>query len=250
MGDQLEGRNAVLEALKNEREISEIFLAENTRGKTIEEIKNLASRSGISVTLKPKTMLDQIAQSHNHQGVLAKVGSYRYANLEQELQRVSAESSCPLFLLLDGIEDPHNLGSMIRSAEVFGVSGVIIPKHRAAGITPAVAKTASGALEHVPVMQVTNINDAIKRLKARNFWIAGGDGDSRQDIDHADLSGPLGLVIGSEGKGLSRLVRKNCDYLVRIPMSGKTGSLNASVAAGVLLYEVQRQNLRKKETAR
>jgi len=155
-----------------------------------------------------------------------------------------------LVILLDGIEDPHNLGSIIRSAEVFGASAVVIQKNRAVGVTPAVARIASGALEHVPVVQVVNITETIKAMKHKNFWIVGGEGDSQQVLHRQDLKGPIGLVVGSEGKGISRLVKENCDYLVRIPMAGKTGSLNAAVATGILLYEVFLQNDREKETAR
>ncbi|RQD67015.1 MAG: 23S rRNA (guanosine(2251)-2'-O)-methyltransferase RlmB [Tindallia sp. MSAO_Bac2] len=250
MTDQLEGRNPVLEAIRSERKIIEIYLVESTRGKGVDEIKSLAVKRKIPLKKVSKEMMNKMAQNRNHQGVLAKVESYRYREYDEVVENALLVKENPLVILLDGIEDPHNLGSIIRSAEVFGASAVIIPKNRAAGVTPTVARIASGALEHVPVVQVVNITETIKNLKSKNFWIAGGDGGSRQMLHQQDLKGPVGLVVGSEGKGISRLVKEHCDFLVRIPMAGKTGSLNASVAAGILLYEIFTQNDGKKEISR
>ncbi len=250
MADQLEGRNPVLEAMKSNRIILEIWLAGGMKGKAINEIITLARKNNIPVKETDKDTLNRMAQNRNHQGVVAKVEPYRYGDFAEVIDNAILEKKNPLVILLDGIEDPHNLGSIIRSAEVFGASAVVIQKNRAVGVTPAVARIASGALEHVPVVQVVNITETIKAMKNKNFWIVGGEGDSQQVLHRQDLKGPIGLVVGSEGKGISRLVKENCDYLVRIPMAGKTGSLNAAVATGILLYEVFLQNDREKETGR
>ncbi|SFI37666.1 23S rRNA (guanosine2251-2'-O)-methyltransferase [Tindallia magadiensis] len=250
MMDQLEGKNSVLEALRGNRQVKEIYIAAKQKGQGLDEIRSLAREQKVSVKNVEKEKLDKMAQSRNHQGVIAMVEPYRYQNFEDVIEKALQVKKNPLVILLDGIEDPHNLGSIIRSAEVFGASAVIIPKNRAVGVTPTVAKIASGALEHVPVLQVVNLTETIKTLKKKNFWIAAGVGESNQDLSDQDLRGSIGLVIGSEGKGISRLVREHCDYLLRIPMAGKTGSLNASVAAGVLLYEVFNQNRKKKELSR
>ena len=248
MADQLEGRNPVLEALKANRIILEIWMAGSTKGKAINEIVALARKKNIPIKEADKDTLNRMAQNRNHQGVVAKAEPYRYRDFDEVIDEAIREKKNPLIVLLDGIEDPHNLGSIIRSAEVFGASAVVIQKNRAVGVTPSVARIASGALEHVPVVQVVNITETIKAMKNKDFWIAAGDGDSHQVLYQQDLKGPVGLVIGSEGKGISRLVKENCDYLIRIPMAGKTGSLNAAVAAGILLYEVFSQNNRDKET--
>lgn len=250
MADQLEGRNPVLEAIKSNKTILEIWLAGGMKGKAVQEIVALARKKRIPIKESDKETLNRMAQSRNHQGVVAKVEPYQYGDFDDIIDEAIRTKENPLIILLDGIEDPHNLGSIIRSAEVFGASAVVIPKKRAVGVTPAVARIASGALEHVPVIQVVNMTEAIKSMKNKNFWIAGGDGEGSQEAYGQNLKGPMGLVIGSEGKGVSRLVKENCDYLIRIPMAGKTGSLNASVAAGILLYEVFSQNHRIKETTR
>ncbi|MEN1762170.1 23S rRNA (guanosine(2251)-2'-O)-methyltransferase RlmB [Anoxynatronum sibiricum] len=244
MSDQLEGRNAVREALRAGREILEIFLLTSGKDRVLQEIRDQAKKKRVPVKLMERQELDRISRSDNHQGVIAVVPAFQYTSMEVMIRKSQAEQT-PLILILDGVEDPHNLGSILRSAEVFGAHGVVIPKRRAAGVTPVVSKVASGALEHIPVAQVSNLTDTLKQLKKEGFWIAGGEGSSSVNAMDQDLTGPLGLVIGSEGKGISRLVREHCDYLVRIPMAGSTGSLNASVAAGVLLYEISRQRLRQ-----
>lgn len=237
MPDQLEGRNAVREALKANRDILEIFMLSSAKERGLDELLQLAHERQIPVKRVDRQKLDQISSTDRHQGIIAIVPAYEYATLD-ELIRKGKEKPDSMILLLDGIEDPHNLGSILRSAEVFGATGVVIPKRRAAGVTPTVAKVASGALEHIPVAQVSNLTEAIKTLKKQRYWIAGGDGESQVKVMDQDLTGSTGLVIGSEGKGISRLVREQCDYLVKIPMAGQTGSLNASVAAGILLYEI------------
>lgn len=242
MADQLEGRNAVLEALKEQRPIQKILLLCTGKEPVFQEIKKAAQQQQIRLTMAERRDLDQVSKTGHHQGVIAFVPEYAYATLEEVIQQGS-KMKHPLMVILDGIEDPHNLGSVLRSAEVFGATGVIIPKRRAVGVTPTVAKVASGALEHMPVVQVSNVTDTIKALKKEGYWIAGGTGESSVHVMEQSLTGPLALVIGSEGKGISRLVKEQCDYLVQIPMAGRTGSLNASVATGILLYEVFRQRL-------
>jgi 23S rRNA (guanosine2251-2'-O)-methyltransferase len=244
MSDQIEGRNAVREALKTGRNIIEIFMLASGKDGNLKDLHEAARNQQIPVKLVERRQLDQMAQADRHQGVIARIPAYQYDSLDHLLSVGSNAATPPLVLLLDGIEDPHNLGSILRSAEVFGATGVIIPKRRAAGVTPTVIKVASGAIEHIPVAQTSNLSEAIKQLKKAGYWIAGGEGGSRTRVMDQDLTGPLGLVIGSEGKGISRLVKEQCDYLVRIPMAGKTGSLNASVAAGILLYEIFRQRNR------
>lgn len=247
MADQLEGRNAVLEAIKLDREILEIFVLSTAKEQALQEIQQSAKTRRIPVRTVDKRKLDQMSKTSHHQGVIALVPEYAYAQLEEVLHK-GRQMKDPLLVILDGIEDPHNLGSVLRSAEVFGAIGVVIPKRRAVGVTPTVAKVASGALEHMPVVQVPNLTDAIKRLKKDGYWVAGGAGESSSKVMDQSLTGPMVLVIGSEGKGISRLVREQCDYLVQIPMAGRTGSLNASVATGILLYEIFRQRLSKGRT--
>ena len=247
MKEQLEGRNAVVEALKANRTIMEIRLLASAKDRVITEIKNLAAKRRVPVYPMERRELDAMAQTRNHQGVIALVNPYGYTSLDEVFERLDMTGQ-PILLVLDGIEDPHNLGAILRSGEALGASAAIIPKKRAVGVTPAVAKTASGALEHLPVAQVANLTETVKRLKKKGFWIAGGVGDEHRRLMDQDLTGPLVLVIGNEAKGISRLLKEECDYLVRIPLSGQTESLNASVAAGILLYEAFRQRSAKHET--
>lgn len=247
MADQLEGRNAVLEALKENREILEIFMLSTAKEGALQKIQQSANTRRIPIKPVDRRLMDQMSRTGHHQGVIAVIPEYQYVLLDEVIAR-GRKTKDPLLVVLDGIEDPHNLGSVLRSAEVFGATGVVIPKRRAVGVTSTVAKVASGALEHMPVVQVSNLTEAIKRLKKEGYWVAGGVGESDSKVMDQSLTGPLVLVIGSEGKGISRLVREQCDYLVRIPMAGQTGSLNASVATGVLLYEIFRQRLSKGRT--
>jgi len=235
------GRHPVLEALRAGREIHKIWIAEGVQRALIQPIEAEARRRGIVVQTVDRRRLDQLAQGVAHQGVAAQAAAHRYAELEELLEAAEAKGEPPLILLLDEIEDPHNLGSILRVAECAGAHGVVIPKRRSAGLTAAVYKASAGAAEFVPVARVTNLAQTIDRLKERGLWIAGADAGARDDVWRADLTMPLAIVIGSEGKGIGRLIRDKCDFLIKLPMFGKINSLNASVAAGVLLYEAVRQ---------
>ncbi|BDG07772.1 23S rRNA (guanosine(2251)-2'-O)-methyltransferase RlmB [Anaeromyxobacter paludicola] len=239
----LYGMNPVRELLRAGGEgLSELWLAEGAeRGRAFAELERQGRAAGAKVRLAPRPKLDKLAGTGNHQGVVAVVADYRYRALEDLLDAAKASGRPPLLVVLDGIEDPQNLGAIIRSAYALGAHGVVIAKDRAVGVTGAAAKASAGAVEHCPVARVTNIAQTILALKEEGLWsvaaVAGGDAD----IASLDLSGPTALVIGSEGEGIRPLVRKNCDHLARIPMSGKLGSLNASAAAAVCLYEAARQ---------
>ncbi|MFS8630769.1 MAG: 23S rRNA (guanosine(2251)-2'-O)-methyltransferase RlmB [Bacillales bacterium] len=234
------GKNPVMEALKSEREINKIFVAEGSQKGQMQQIINLAKKRNVLVQYVPKKKLDKMADG-NHQGVVAQVAAYKYAELDDLFLAAEKKNEAPFFLLLDEIEDPHNLGSIIRTADAAGVHGIIIPKRRAVGLTAAVAKASTGAIEYVPVVRVTNMARTIDELKERGVWIAGTDANAKEDYRNLDGTMPLGLVIGSEGKGMSRLVREKCDFLIKLPMKGHVTSLNASVAAALLIYEVFRK---------
>lgn len=234
------GKNAVLEALRSGREINKVWVAEGMQVSSFQQIQKLAKQANAIVQQVPKQKIEQVA-GKNHQGVAASVAAYQYAELEDIFQRAEGREEHPFILLLDEIEDPHNLGSILRTADAVGVHGVIIPKRRAVGLTAAVAKSSTGAIEHIPVARVTNIARTIDELKERGFWIAGTDAAAKQDFREMTADLPLGVVIGSEGKGISRLVKDKCDFLLSLPMVGKVTSLNASVAAGLLMYEVYRK---------
>ncbi len=238
-GAQLEGRQPVREALLANRPINKLFLAKGA--KDLGPILDLARERGVVVEWTHRAKLDKLSGGRIHQGVIAQVAPYHYAELEDLL---TAEE--PLLLILDGIEDPHNLGSLLRTAESVGASGAVIPKRRAAPITPTVEKAASGALAHLPVARVSNLAQTIDELKEHGLWVVGCDMDGEQTLWEADLTGSLAVVVGSEGSGVSRLVKEKCDFIVRLPMLGKISSLNASVAGGIVLYEVLRQRLAKK----
>jgi 23S rRNA (guanosine2251-2'-O)-methyltransferase len=238
-GAQLEGRQPVREALLANRPINKLFLAKGA--KDLGPILDLARERGVVVEWTHRAKLDKLSGGRIHQGVIAQVAPYHYAELEDLL---TAEE--PLLLILDGIEDPHNLGSLLRTAESVGASGAVIPKRRAAPITPTVEKAASGALAHLPVARVSNLAQTIDALKEHGLWVVGCDMDGEQTLWEADLTGSLAVVVGSEGSGVSRLVKEKCDFIVRLPMLGKISSLNASVAGGIVLYEVLRQRLAKK----
>jgi 23S rRNA (guanosine2251-2'-O)-methyltransferase len=201
----------------------------------------MARARGIPVQEVTRERIDQLAAGLNHQGILAWGAARDYVELDELVSVARASSEEPLIVLLDGLEDPHNLGSILRSADAAGVHGVVIPKHRAVGLTSAVARTTAGAVEHLPVARVTNLVRAIEELKSAGLWVVGADQDAQEVYYSARLTGPLAMVIGGEGKGLSRLVRESCDFLVRLPMQGKVNSLNAGVAAALLMYEVRRQ---------
>ncbi|MEI3598585.1 MULTISPECIES: 23S rRNA (guanosine(2251)-2'-O)-methyltransferase RlmB [unclassified Oceanobacillus] len=234
------GKNPVLEALSSGRSVNKVFVAEHLNPNTIKKIKQLAKEAGTIVQHVPKAKLDSISNG-NHQGIVAYVASYDYGNLEDLFVRAEQRGEDPFFIILDELEDPHNLGSILRTADATGVHGVIIPKRRSVGLTATVAKTAAGAIEHIPVVRVTNIADTIDELKERHVWVVGTEGEATEDYRRLDGTMPIAVVIGNEGKGISRLVRKKCDWTVRIPMSGEVSSLNASVACSLLLYEIYRK---------
>ncbi|XJZ27420.1 23S rRNA (guanosine(2251)-2'-O)-methyltransferase RlmB [Bacillota bacterium Lsc_1132] len=234
------GKNPVIEALKSERDINKILVAEGSQRGQMQQITQLAKEANVLVQFVPKKKLDQITDG-NHQGVLAYVAAYQYAELDDLFSAAEKKNEPPFFLLLDEIEDPHNLGSIMRTADAVGAHGIIIPKRRAVGLTATVAKASTGAIEYIPVVRVTNMARTIDELKERGIWIAGTDAKGEEDYRRIDGKLPLGLVIGSEGKGMGRLIRDKCDFLIKLPMAGKVTSLNASVAAALLMYEVYRK---------
>lgn len=234
------GRRPVLEALRSGRTINKLLIAKG-QGGPLRELVALARQEGVVVQEVDRRRLDSLDPSHSHQGVIALAAPYRYAELDELFAHAAATGEAPLFFVLDGVEDPQNLGSLIRSADGAGVHGVIIRERRAAPLTEAAVKASAGAVEYVPVARVTNIARTLEELKQRGLWIVGAHQDARTLYYQADLTGPLAMVIGSEGKGMSPLVAKHCDVLVRIPMMGKVSSLNAAIAGALLAYEVRRQ---------
>ncbi|MEH7180881.1 23S rRNA (guanosine(2251)-2'-O)-methyltransferase RlmB [Neobacillus vireti] len=238
--DYIIGKNPVMEALRSERDINKILIAESSQRGQMQQLIQLAKEANVIVQYVPKKKIDQLSDE-NHQGVLAYVAAYQYAELDDLFTAAEKSNEPPFFLLLDEIEDPHNLGSIMRTADAVGAHGIIIPKRRAVGLTATVAKASTGAIEHIPVVRVTNMARTIDELKERGIWIAGTDASGKQDYRQMDGTMPLGLVIGSEGKGMGRLIRDKCDFLINLPMAGKVTSLNASVAAAILMYEVYRR---------
>ena len=239
----IEGRNPVIEVLKSDRQIDKIMIANGAKEGSIKKIIGMAKDKNVVVQYVNKNKLDEINTSHAHQGVIAIVSEYKYYELEELIEKAKATNEDMFFIILDEITDPHNLGTIIRTADAVGAHGVIIPKRRSVHITPIVAKASAGAVEYVPVCKVTNIVNTIKRLKEEGLWIAAADMDGEVFYEQ-NLTGPIGLVIGSEGFGISRLVKQNCDFTVKMPMTGNVTSLNASVAGGILLYEIFRQRNR------
>lgn len=238
--NQLEGRNAILEVLKSDRDIEKIWMQKGVTEGTLRRIVGMAKERGIVVQEVARQKLDAMSQTKNHQGVIALVSAHEYVEVEDILQHAKDKGEAPFIILLDEITDPHNLGAILRTAECAGAHGVIIPKRRSVGLTPIVGKTSAGAVEHMPVARVTNLASAIEDLKKEGLWIACADMDG-EVYYKANLTGALGLVIGSEGNGVGRLVKEKCDFTVSMPMYGKITSLNASVAASLLMYEVVRQ---------
>lgn len=235
------GKNPVIERLKSESPINKIWVAEQANKGMMREVLQLAKNQGIVIQYVPKKKIDQLTEGVAHQGVVAFVAAYEYAELETLFEKAEAKGEAPFFLVLDGIEDPHNLGSILRTADATGVHGVIIPKRRAVGLTATVAKSSAGAIEYVPVVRVTNIAQTIDELKEKHVWVCGTDASAEQDYRQATLDMPIALVIGSEGKGMSRLVGEKCDFNVKLPLVGNVTSLNASVAAALLMFEVYRK---------
>ncbi|WP_409303719.1 23S rRNA (guanosine(2251)-2'-O)-methyltransferase RlmB [Peribacillus sp. SCS-155] len=234
------GRNPVLEALRSERDINKIWIAEGSQKGQMQQIIGIAKERQVLTQIVPKKKIDQMSDG-NHQGVVAQVAAYSYAELDDLFARAEERNEAPFFILLDEIEDPHNLGSIMRTADAVGAHGIIIPKRRAVGLTATVAKSSTGAIEYIPVARVTNMGRAIDEIKERGVWVVGTDAKGTDDYRNMDGKMPIGLVIGSEGKGMGRLIKDKCDFLIRLPMAGKVTSLNASVAASLLMYEVYRK---------
>lgn len=243
--DQIEGRNSVLELLESGKDINKIFVTRGEKHGSINKILAIAKERRIIVVEKDKRQMDEMAQEENYQGVIAIVPPFEYAEIEDILNTAREKQEDPFVLILDGIEDPHNLGSIIRTAETAGVHGIIIPKRRSASVNSTVNKTSAGAVEHMNIARVTNISDAIEELKQAGLWICGTDINAERYYYNQDLTGPLGIVIGNEGKGISEKVKKNCDFNVKIPMKGKVTSLNAAVSTGIIVYEAVKQRIVK-----
>lgn len=242
---KIEGRNAVLEAFRSGKTIDKLFVLDGCQDGPIKSITREAKKHDTIVDFVKKERLDQLSETGKHQGVIAISAAYDYATVEDILDTAKEKGEAPFIIILDGIEDPHNLGAIIRTANQAGAHGIIIPKHRAVGLTPVVARTSAGAINYTKVAKVTNISNTIKELKEQGMWFVCADmgGTTMYDLD---LKGPIGLVIGNEGEGVSALVKKNCDFIASIPMKGDIDSLNASVATGVLAYEIVRQRLTSK----
>ena len=244
--DVLVGRNAVTEALKSGRGINKLWIASGDREGSVAEIAALAKERGIVMQYVERAKIESLAGGHRHQGVLAYVAPVPYAELDDILKAAEAKGEAPFLVLLDELEDPHNLGALLRTADATGVHGILIPKRRSVSLNATVAKTSAGAVEYVPVARIGNIAQTLKKLKEKGFWVAGADMDGEKAYYEADLTGPLVLVVGSEGRGMSRLTKEACDFIVSMPMVGRINSLNASVAGSILMYESMRQRLQKK----
>ena len=243
--DQIEGRNSVLELLESGKDVNKIFVTRGEKHGSINKILGIAKERKIIVVEKDKKQMDEMAQEENYQGVIAIVPPFEYVEISDILEVAKERNEDPFVIVLDGIEDPHNLGSIIRTAETAGVHGVIIPKRRAASVNSTVNKASAGAVEHMKIARVTNISDAIEELKQAGLWVCGTAVDTNKYYYNQDLTGPLAIVIGNEGKGIGEKVKKNCDFLVKIPMKGKIQSLNASVSTGIVVYEAVKQRIRK-----
>lgn len=239
--DIVEGRNAVLELLDSDRDINKIFVQSGERHGSINKIIAIAKENKVVVTEVEKSKLDFMSKTKNHQGVIAVVPPFNYCEVEDILEYAKSKNEDVFILILDGIEDPHNLGSIIRTAETAGVHGIIIPKRRTVTVNSTVAKVSAGAVEHMKIARVNNITDTIRKLKENGLWIIGTVGSATTLYYNQDLKGDIAIVIGSEGFGMSRLVKENTDMLVKIPMKGKVTSLNASVSAGIVMYEAVKQ---------
>lgn len=235
------GKNPIIEAINSERPINKIYISEGINSASLKNLFSLLKEKKIVIQYVPRKKLDQMADGANHQGVIAEVAPYDYHELYDLVAKTKATKPLPFFVMLDGIEDPHNLGSILRTADVTGVDGVIIPKRRSVGLTSTVAKTSAGAIEYIPVSRVVNLAQTVDYLKAEGFWIVGTDASANQSYFELDYKIPICLVIGSEGKGISRLIKDKCDFFVKMPMAGHVNSLNASVAAGIIMYEVYKQ---------
>ena len=243
MEDVIAGRNSVGEALKSGRPLNKLLIANGERQGSLRELAGIAKDKGILVQEVEPQRLAQLAPGQRHQGVVAMASPVEYAEVEDILAAAEAKGEAPLLVVLDELEDPHNLGAVLRSVDAAGAHGVIIPKRRSCPLSTTVAKTSAGAVEYVPVARVSNLAQTLDKLKKAGIWVAGCDMDGTENYFEASLKGPLALVIGGEGRGLGRLVKEHCDFLVRIPMQGHVNSLNASVACSLVLYEAVRQRL-------
>ncbi len=243
---KIEGRNAVIELLKSGKPINKLYILKGERQGSINEIIKIAKRNKNVIVEVDKNKLDSLSETKHHQGVIAFVSPVEYKELDDIFALAEERNEDPFIIIADEIEDPHNLGALIRSAEGAGCHGIIIPKRRAVGVTEIVVKTSVGATQYVPVVRVNNINETIRELKDRGVWIVGTDGNADKLYYEQDLTGPIAIIIGSEGRGMNSLTMKNCDYLVKIPMMGKITSLNASVSGGIIMFEALKQRIQKK----
>ena len=240
MENKIEGRNAVLEALRAGKPIDKLYVLDGCPDGPVRTIIREAKKGDTIINYVKKERLDQLSETGHHQGVIAMAASYEYATVEDILEKAREKGEAPFIFVLDNIEDPHTLGAMIRTANLAGAHGVIIPKRRAVGLTPTVARTSAGAINYTPVAKVTNLKQTMEQLKKEGMWFVCADMDGTPYYQ-MDLKGPMGLVIGNEGEGVSRLIKETCDFVASIPMKGDIDSLNASVAAGVLAFEIARQ---------
>ena len=248
--DQIEGRNAVIELLESGKDINKIYISKGDKTGSINKIIAMSKERKVVLVEKDKNQMEKMAQTENYQGVIAIVPPFEYCEVEDIIEYAKEKEEAPFILILDGIEDTHNLGAIIRTAETAGVHGMIIPKRRSASVNSTVAKVACGAVEYMKIARVNNINDCINKLKDAGIWICGTDVNAKDYYFNQDLKGPLGIVIGNEGKGISELVKKNCDFLVKIPVMGKVQSLNASVSSGIIVYAaVEQRNFMLKNKA-
>jgi 23S rRNA (guanosine2251-2'-O)-methyltransferase len=242
MSEKIYGRKPVLEALRSgNRTVTRLYLLQGSRDAILDQIESHAKAKGIPINMETRHRLDTMAGNEHHQGVVALAEDFKYAELEDLLEQARQKNEPAFLVLLDEIEDPQNLGAIIRSADAAGAHGVVIPKHRAAEVNATVIKASAGAAEHLPSVKVTNLNETIRSLKEANVWVVGTDGEAKKNFYEYDFRQPVAIIIGNEGTGLRRLVRENCDELVKIPMAGKMSSLNASVAAALVMFEAARQ---------
>lgn len=239
--DRLEGRNSVMEAIKANRTINKILVQKGEKEGSIRQIIAFAKEKGIVVQETDRLNLDRISTTHAHQGVIAYVSFKDYVELDDILKNAESKGEAPFIIILDGITDAYNLGSILRTADAVGAHGVIIPKRRAVGLNAAVSKASAGAIEYMPVARVTNISQTIEYLKKKNIWVVGTDLSGEKPFYESDLKGPIALVIGSEGHGMGKLVAEKCDYVINIPMKGQITSLNAAVAGAIIMYEILKQ---------
>ncbi len=245
MKEKLAGINSIVEALKGRRKIDKILVQENRQqGKRMAELLQLASKKGVYVQAVEKSRLDKLYTIGNHQGIIALVDLFQYSSLGEVLEHAALSNEAPFLVILDGLEDPRNFGAIVRTAEAAGVHGIIVPRHSSVTVNETVARASAGAIEYLPIVQVANLVNTIKFLKEQGLWVIGADMEAKDDYFGLSLPTPTVLVIGGEGRGLKRLVKENCDLLLKIPMQGNIASLNASVAAALLIYEVVRQRIK------